>query len=70
LREFKLTDGISLISLFDTYTIPDIVYTDLQAEENSTIRLSPDLLDVPASQLFDGVVIFRKFNPMENVCPK
>lgn len=68
LKDFKLVDGTSLISLFASYTAPNIVYTDLQAEENSTIRLSPDLMDIPASQLFDGIIIFKEFTPMEDAC--
>jgi len=70
LKEFKLTDGTSLVSLFDTYPEPNIVYTDLRSEENSTIKLSSDILDIPASQYYDGIIVFKEFTPMENVCPK
>ena len=70
LQGFLLPDGTSILSLFDAYPDQNIVYTDLHAAENSAIRLSTDLLDVPASQLFDGTIVFRKFTPMEDVCPK
>lgn len=68
LKEFQLTDGTSLVSLFDTYPDLAIIYTDLKTGDNTTIKLSSDLLDIPASQLFDGVIIFKEFTPMENTC--
>ena len=70
LKEFKLADGTALLSLFDTYPDPNIVYTDLRTKDNSTITLSSELLDFPASRLFDGIIIFKKFTPMENTCPQ
>ena len=70
LKEFQLTDGKSVLSLFGTYPDSNIIYTDLRLEDNSTIKLSSDLLDIPASQYFDGIIIFKEFTPMENACPQ
>ena len=68
LKEFKLIDGTSLVSLFDTHPDPNITYIDLRKEDNKTIKLSPDLLNIPASQIFDGVILFKEFTPMEDSC--
>ena len=70
LKDFKLTDDTTLLSLFDSHADSSIVYTDLRTEDNSTITLSSELLDIPVSQLFDGIIIFREFTPMENACPQ
>jgi hypothetical protein len=70
LKEFKLADGTSLVSLFDAYPDSNVVYTDLRTGDNAKITLSSDLLDFPASQLFDGIIIFKEFTPMENTCPQ
>ena len=70
LNDFKLADGTTLLSLFDSHVDSSIVYTDLRTEDNSTITLSSELLNFPASRLFDGIIIFKKFTPMENTCPQ
>jgi hypothetical protein len=70
LKDFKLEDGTPIVSLFKTHPESNIVYTDLTFGDNSTIRLSPDLLDTPASQLYDGIIIFKEFTSMENACPQ
>jgi len=70
LKEFQLMDGTTIISLFDSQPDSNIIYSDLREESNSTIKLSADLLDIPASQFFDGIIIFKEFTPMENVCPQ
>jgi len=70
MKEFQFKDGTPFVSLFDTYPDSSIVYTDLQVEENSTLRLSSEYLDIPASEFLDGIIIFKEFTPMENVCPK
>lgn len=68
LKEFKLSDGTPLVSLFDAYPDPSIVYTDLRMKDNATITLSPDFMNIPASQLFDGIIIFKEFTPMDDSC--
>jgi len=70
LKDFRLADNTAMVSFFDAHPESNIVYTDLRVGDNSQIRLSPDLLDIPASQLYDGIIIFKKFNPMEDACPK
>lgn len=67
---FKQPDGTRFDSLFDTSPDADILFTDLRDAVNTDVRLSPELLDIPASQLFDGIIIFREFTPMENACPQ
>jgi hypothetical protein len=70
LKEFDLANGMSVVSLLDTYSDQEIVYTDLRKRDNKAIKLSPDLLDIPASQIYDGIIIFKEFTPMENACPQ
>ena len=69
LNEFDLTDGTPVLSLFETYPGFEIIYTDYRTEENSALTLPADFLNLPASQIFDGLIIFKEFTPMENVCP-
>lgn len=71
MEEFQLSDGTSLVSLFDDLPDTKIIYTDLRTENNSTTTLpSYIFLDYPASQVYDGLIIFKEFTPMENVCPQ
>ena len=64
----QFADGIRLMTLFDSYPKNGIAYFDLQADENTTINLPP--IDVPYGQLYDGLIIFKEFTPMENACPQ
>jgi hypothetical protein len=64
------SDGNYIVSLFDTHPDFKIIYTDYRVEENKDLRLYSDFLDIPASQMYDGLIIFKKFTPMENVCPQ
>lgn len=66
--EYRFENGTSIISLFDDYVDTTIIYTDLREKENQNIRLPGELPDVPASKVFDGLIIFQKFTPMENAC--
>ncbi len=68
LGEFQFDDGTFLPSLFESHPGTGILFTDLRAEENRAIKLPTGHLDIPASQVFDGLVIFRQFTPMENAC--
>jgi hypothetical protein len=70
LKEFKLADGTLLVSFFDTQADKTIIYTDLRTGDQPPIRSLPDFVDLPASQLYDGIIIFKEFTPMENVCLK
>jgi hypothetical protein len=68
LGEFQFDDGTFLPSLFERHPGTGILYADLRAEENKAIKLPPDHLDIPAFQVFDGLVIFKQFTPMEDAC--
>ena len=70
LKDFRLADNTAMVSFFDTHPESNIVYTDLRVGDNSQIRLSPDLVDIPASQLYDGIIVFKEFTPMDDACPK
>jgi hypothetical protein len=68
LGEFQFDDGTFLPSLFESHPGTGILYADLRTEENRAIKLPPDNQDIPASQVFDGLLIFKQFTPMENAC--
>jgi len=73
-KQYRFEDGSLLSSLFDTHPDAGIIYIDLRAEENRNFKLPSELSsglqlqDIPASQVFDGLVIFKKVTPMENAC--
>jgi hypothetical protein len=70
LEQFEFTDGFPVVSLFDAHPDSEIIYMDYRVDENSTLTLSPIFLDVPARQIFDGLIVYRQFTPMENACDK
>ncbi len=65
---YRFEDGTSLSSLLGTYPDRGILYADLRTGENAKIGLPSVYLDVPASQVYDGLVIFKEFTPMEDAC--
>jgi hypothetical protein len=65
---YRFEDGASLRSWFETYPDRGILYADLRTDENAKIGLPSVYPDIPASQVYDGLVIFKKFTPMENAC--
>jgi hypothetical protein len=67
--QYQLGDGSFLPSLFDAHPDTVIMYADLRVKENQGIKMPPNAPDMPASQVFDGVMIFKHFTPMENACP-
>lgn len=68
LGEFQFEDGTFLPSLFESHPGTGILYADLRAEENVTIKSPSDRMDIPAYQVFDGLVIFKEFTPMQDAC--
>jgi hypothetical protein len=69
--EYLFENDTSLVSLFDAHPEATIIYTDLRMRENSRIRLPASIyLDIPVSQVYDGLIIFKEFTPMENACPQ
>jgi hypothetical protein len=65
---YRFEDGTSLSSLFETYPDREILYADLRTGENAKIGLPSVYPDIPASQVYDGLVIFKEFTPMEDAC--
>ncbi|MBK9924546.1 MAG: hypothetical protein IPP66_04565 [Anaerolineales bacterium] len=63
---FQFKNGTHLASLFNTDPDSGIAYIDAHTDENAEIRLLP--IDVPFGQLYDGMIIFKEFTPMENAC--
>lgn len=71
MHEYQFPDGTFLLSLFETHPELDIIHVDLQTEDNARIRLPSSYdQDIPASRVYDGLVIFREFTPMEDACPE
>lgn len=68
INNIQFADGNHLLTLFDAYPGKGIAYFDLHTDDNSAIRLPP--IDVPYGQLYDGLIIFKEFTPMENACPQ
>jgi hypothetical protein len=73
--QYRFEDGPLLSSLFETYPHAGIVYADLREEGNRKVKLPSNLSsglqlqDMPASQVFDGLVLFKEVTPMKNECP-
>jgi hypothetical protein len=67
--QYQLSDGSLLPSLFESHPGASIIFTDLRADENQNIKLPAGALDISASQLIDGLVLYKEFTPMENACP-
>jgi hypothetical protein len=65
---YRFEDGASLTSWFETYPDRGMLYADLRTGENAKIGLPSVYPDIPASQVYDGLVIFREFTPMEDAC--
>ncbi len=65
---YRFEDGASLSSWFETYPDRGILYADLRTAENAKIGLPSVYPDIPASQVYDGLVIFKEFTPMEDAC--
>ena len=66
--EIQFSDGNRLLALFDSYPENEIAYFDLLTDETIAIKLPA--IDVPYGQLYDGLIIFKEFTPMENACPQ
>lgn len=42
---------------------------DLRTGENANIALPTESLGFPAGKVYDGLIIFEEFTPMEDACP-
>jgi hypothetical protein len=73
-RQYQFEDGSLLSSLFASHPDAGIIYADLREEENRHVKLPSKLpsglqvQDLPASQVYDGLVILKEVTPMENAC--
>jgi hypothetical protein len=67
---YRFEDGITLVSFFENNPDHGIIYADLMIEDNKNIRLPLGYTNIPASQVYDGLIIFKEFTPMENACPQ
>lgn len=67
--EIHFQDGTSPASLFESHPDTEIIYTDLRLAENANIPLPFFAPGPSARQAYDGLILFREFTPMENVCP-
>ena len=67
---YQFEDKTAINSLFDTHPDYGILYANLNVGDNPKITITPEFWDVPISQIYDDLIIFKKFTPMENVCPK
>lgn len=64
-RQMHFVDGITIADAFDAFPQCNIVYVDLRLDENASFRLGNDYQNVPAGEIYDGVVLFRKVRSVE-----
>jgi hypothetical protein len=64
-EEIQFTDGSTVADLFTIYPQANILYIDLHMEENRTLRLGNDFIDVDAGKIYDAAVLFREVHPQE-----
>lgn len=69
LNVIQTQDGTTIVSLFDSHPKSQIIFVDLSAPENAAIQFWSEYKDIPAAQMYDAILIYREFTPMENVCP-
>jgi hypothetical protein len=62
-------DGTTLCDLFDAAPEYTVVYVDLLVDAAQSFRLGDPYEDIPAADMYDGIIIFREDTPMEDACP-
>jgi hypothetical protein len=67
--KIQFADGTSLASLLEAVQDQSFLYADLRTAENASIHALPFLNDIPAQKMYDGLILFKQFTPMENMCP-
>ena len=65
----RFADGSSLAMVLEAEPDAAIIHIDLRSSAHASTRLCDPFLDVPASELYDGLVVFREAQPMEHACP-
>ncbi len=68
--EIHFHDDSSPVSLFNSHPDTEILYTDLRLAGTSNIHVPFTSSGPPANQAYDGLILFKEFTPMENVCPR
>ena len=64
-EEVRFADGVTIADVLSTTQEYDIVYIDLRADGNHSLRLGNSYQDIPAGDAYDGVVFFREVHPLE-----
>jgi hypothetical protein len=64
-EEIRFADGVTVADVFSTTQEYDIVYVDLRVDGNHSLRLGNSYQDIPAGEVYDGVVFFREVHPLE-----
>ena len=67
--QMRFSDGTNLANILAAAPDYDIVYVDLRLETNASLRLGADFEDVPAGEVYDGLVLFREVTLLELVLP-
>jgi hypothetical protein len=66
----QLADGTRFGALLDPAPEHDMLYVDLRTDANASTRLGAFFVEgIPAGEIYDGIILFREFTPMEDRCP-
>ena len=65
--DIQFADGTTLDSMLDGISDCNIIYIDLRSEPNRSInlRLPSFKSEIPAGEIFDGLIIFREITPAQ-----
>lgn len=64
-HEMHFSDGTTLADVLDATPQHSIVYVDLRLGTNSTLRLGDNFQDIPAGEIYDGIILFKTVSPVE-----
>ena len=64
-HQMRFSDGTTLGDIFDSTPEHSILYVDLRLGMNGTLRLGDEFQDVPAGEIYDGIILFREASPVE-----
>jgi hypothetical protein len=68
--KIQLADATTFGALLDAAPAHDILYVDLRMGANASTKLGGSFIEgIPAGDIYDGVILFREFTPMEDRCP-
>jgi hypothetical protein len=63
-HQMLFSDGITLADVLDAIPQYSIIYVDLRLDANSAFRLGNSFQDVPAGEVYDGIILFREVSPV------